>query len=67
VAGDITTQPKQGRQAAPMSSLFILVCLWEQQIETSSKVTKVSTTIVNAKGIFAANSATVKWVPRQSV
>ncbi len=28
VAGDIATQPKQGRQAAPMSSLCILLCLW---------------------------------------
>ncbi len=28
VAGDITTQPKQGRQAGPMSSLCILLCLW---------------------------------------
>ncbi len=28
MAGDITTQPKQGRQAAPMSSLCILLCLW---------------------------------------
>ncbi len=27
-AGDITTQPKQGRQAGPMSSLCILICLW---------------------------------------
>ncbi len=27
-AGDITTQPKQGRQAGPMSSLCILLCLW---------------------------------------
>ncbi len=34
VAGSITTQPKQGRQAAPMSSLCILLCLW----------TKISTT-----------------------
>jgi hypothetical protein len=28
VAGDITTQPKQGRKAMPMSSLSILCCLW---------------------------------------
>ncbi len=28
VASDITTQPKQGRQAAQMSSLCILLCLW---------------------------------------
>jgi hypothetical protein len=36
VAGDITTQPKQGRQAdrqtgrqaVPMSSLSIVICLW---------------------------------------
>jgi len=28
VAGVLTTQPKQGRQAAPMSSLCILLCLW---------------------------------------
>ncbi len=27
-AGDITTQPKQGRQAVPMSSLCIILCLW---------------------------------------
>jgi hypothetical protein len=26
-AGNITTQPKQGRQALPMSSLCILLCL----------------------------------------
>ncbi len=30
VASDITTQPKQGRQAGPMSSLCILLCLWLQ-------------------------------------
>ncbi len=28
MAGNITTQPKQGRQAAPLSSLCILICLW---------------------------------------
>ncbi len=28
MAGNITTQPKQGRQAASMSSLCILLCLW---------------------------------------
>ena len=28
VAGDITTQPEQGRLAVPMSSLCILLCLW---------------------------------------
>ncbi len=28
MAGDITTQPKQGRQARPMSSLCIILCLW---------------------------------------
>jgi hypothetical protein len=28
VAGDITTQPKQGRHAGPKSSLCILLCLW---------------------------------------
>ncbi len=27
-AGDINTQPKQGRQARPMSRLGILLCLW---------------------------------------
>jgi len=30
VAGDITTQPKQGRQTVQMSSLCILLCLWIQ-------------------------------------
>jgi hypothetical protein len=29
VAGNITTQPKQGRQAGLMSRLCILLCLWE--------------------------------------
>jgi hypothetical protein len=28
VAGNITTQPKQGRWVVPMSSLSILLCLW---------------------------------------
>jgi hypothetical protein len=28
VAGNITTQPKQGWQARPISSLCILLCLW---------------------------------------
>ncbi len=28
MAGDITTQPKQARQASPMSSLCIILCLW---------------------------------------
>ncbi len=28
VAGNITTQAKQGCQARPMSSLCILICLW---------------------------------------
>jgi len=28
VAGDITTQPNQGRQDIQMSSLSILFCLW---------------------------------------
>jgi hypothetical protein len=27
VAGDITNQPKQGRQAVPMSSLYILLSM----------------------------------------
>ena len=27
MAGDITTEPKQDRQAGPMSSLCILLCL----------------------------------------
>ncbi len=31
VAGDITTEPKQGRRAGPMSSLCILLCLWIRQ------------------------------------
>jgi len=28
MAGDVTTQPKQGRQAMPISSLCILLCLF---------------------------------------
>jgi hypothetical protein len=28
MAGDMTTQPKEGRQAAPMSCLSIHSCLW---------------------------------------
>jgi len=35
VAGNITTQPKQGRRAVPMSSLSILLCLWVRCRETS--------------------------------
>ncbi len=30
VAGDITTQPKQGKRPMPMNSLCILSCLWVQ-------------------------------------
>ncbi len=38
VVGNITTQPKQGRQVVQMSSLSILLCLWPSylQRETSS-------------------------------
>ncbi len=31
MAGDLTTQTKQDRQAGPMSSLCILLCLWNDQ------------------------------------
>ncbi len=31
MAVDITTQPKQGRWAVPISSLSILSCLWQNQ------------------------------------
>jgi len=37
-AGDITTQPKQGRQAVPMSSLCILLCLWHLLIKAYSNL-----------------------------
>jgi hypothetical protein len=40
VAGDITTQPKQGRQAGPMSSLCILLCLWPNLIQNNLDVPK---------------------------
>ncbi len=40
VAGDIITQPKQGRQAGPMSSLWILLCLWFNRIEGTTNRTK---------------------------
>jgi hypothetical protein len=32
-AGNITTQPKQGRWAVPMSSLSSILCLWVREID----------------------------------
>jgi hypothetical protein len=40
VAGDITTQPKQGRQAGLMSSLCILLYLWFNRIEGTTNRSK---------------------------
>ncbi len=64
-AGDITTQPKQGRQAGPMSRLCILLCLWGPPKEP--KVSFITVVAVGCVGIFccvfraffAANYASV--------
>jgi len=39
VAGDITTLPKQGKRAVPISSLSILLCLYPIPNEKKTKET----------------------------